>query len=206
MTISSHFYHISSDKEQSLMKDLTREVIHIRGLDFFYIPRDSSDADWLFGEDTKSTFTESVKIEMYPTLQDGFEGDGDFLAKFGVDIRDEIQFQIAKDRFSVEIKKKYPTILRPREGDLIYYPLTNSIFEIMFVEHERPFYNRGIQTTWEVNCKKFQFNRDEMDTGIAEIDDLNTDEPYDNNEEFQTEADPILNFDEKDPFSENGIY
>lgn len=204
MTISSYFHHTNSSAEHQLMDDLSRETIQLKGLDFAYIPRDSSDADSLFGEDVKSTFDASVTLEMYCKQQTGFEGEGDFFSKFGLDIRDEAVFQINKNRFTEVVTAVYPSITRPREGDLIYYALAKSLLEISFVEKEKPFYLRGIQTLWECNVRKFEYNHDEMVTGITEVDAIET-EPDTNDDSavVQIESDEVMNFDEHDPFSTN---
>jgi hypothetical protein len=204
MTISSYFKHTTSTVEQTLMEDLSRETIQIKGLDFAYIPRDASDADELFGEDVKSTFDTSVTLEMYCKQMTGFEGEGDFFSRFGLDIRDEAVFQIHKKRFEAVVTIAYPTITRPREGDLIYFELANTLLEISFVEKEKPFYQRGIQTLWEVNVKKFEYNHDDMSTGITEVDAIETaDDVGDDSTTIQTESDTFMDFDEHDPFSSN---
>lgn len=205
MTISPYFSHISNVSEQyRVMNDLSRECIQVKGLDFAYIPRDSSDADTLFGEDVKSTFTSKVILEMYCKNTAGFDGEGDFFSKFGLDIRDEATFQINKTRFEEVVTDEYPNITRPREGDLIYYEMAKSLFEITFVEKEKPFYQRGIQTIWECNVKKFEYNHDEMLSDINEVDDLEQLLPADDNsEDIQTESDTFMDFNERDPFSSN---
>lgn len=204
MTISAYFHHTTSGREQDLMNDLSRETIQLKGLDFAYIPRDSSDVDQLFGEDVKSTFDTSVTLEMYCKNMSGFEGEGDFFSRFGLDIRDEAVFQIHKNRFTEVVTAVYPAITRPREGDLIYFELAKSLLEISFVEKEKPFYQRGIQTIWEVNVKKFEYNHDEMLSGIEAVDDIESEiDRDDDSDVIQTESDTFVNFDEHDPFSSN---
>ncbi len=203
MTTSPYFKNTSSKKEQALIQALTRETIYLKGLDFSYIPRDSSDADWLYGEDTKSTFTTAVTVEMYPEEQQGFGGEGDFMSNFGLDLRDDTTFLVDKGRFTETVTKKYPLILRPQEGDIILYPVPRIIFEITFVDHEKPFYQRGIQTVWQITAKRFQYNADEMNTGISDVDDLEIKQPPSDSDDIQTESDTIIVFDETDPFSNN---
>lgn len=202
--ISPYFKHDSKVSEQDLINDLSRETVFLRGQDFSYIPRDSSDADTLFGEDVKSTFTAAVTLEMICTNMTGFDGEGDFFSRFGLDIRDEATFQIHKGRFTEEVTAVYADIERPREGDLIYYDMASSILEITFVEKEKPFYTRGIQTMWECTVKKFEYNHDEMLSGIVAVDDIETEIDFgDDSEDIQTESDTFMNFDENDPFSNN---
>jgi len=204
MTISPHFFHISSSAEQKLMQDLTRETIQLKGLDLKYIPRDSSDADFLFGEDVQSTFSSAVVLEMYCEEQTGFGGEGDFLSNFGLDIRDEAKFIIDKVRFTEEVTDVYPAIKRPREGDLIFYDLANSLFEITFVENERPFYQRGIQTVWDCSAKKVEYNHDILSSGDIKVDALEDKvDTLDDGNDIQTEGDEFIDFSEADPFSDN---
>ena len=203
MSISPYFKHISSKPEQDLVTELAREVIYLRGMDLIYIPRDNPNIDYLFGEDNDSVFQEGVVLEMYPMEMEGFGGDGDIMSKFGLDIRDEVTIQIAPKRFSSVVTRKYPEIVRPREGDLIAYSLAKALFEITYVEHEKPFYTRGVQTVWELQCKRFIYNRDELQTGIDDIDNIATTPPVDDNTDIQTESDTFVNFDESDPFSSN---
>jgi hypothetical protein len=186
------------------MKELNRETIFLRGHDFGYIPRDASDIDTIFGEVVKETYQAAVTLEFYCEQQTGFEGEGDFFSKFGLDIRDEATFIVNKDRFTEVVANSYPSILKPREGDLMYYDLAKSLFEITHVEKEQPFYQRGVQVQWVLKAKKFEYNYDEMTSGISEVDDLNTKEdPYNDSDEIQTASDEFMNFDENDPFSNN---
>lgn len=186
------------------MQNLTRETIQLKGLDLGYIPRDSDDADELFGEDLQSTFSAAVTIEMYPEEMTGFGGDGDFMSNFGLDIRDEATFLIAKDRFTAVVTDEYDTITRPREGDLIHYPLGNALFEITFVEHEDPFYQRGIQTVWKCSAKRFEYNHDILSSGVTAVDALEDKVDTNNDSDsIQTEGETFIEFNENDPFSDN---
>ena len=202
--ISPYFKHTNKVSEQDLINDLSRETVYLRGQDFSYIPRDSSDADTLFGEDVKSTFTAAVTLEMICTNMTGFDGEGDFFSRYGLDIRDEANFEIHKGRFTEVVTAVYPEIERPREGDLIYYAMASTILEITFVEPEKPFYTRGVQTMWNLTLKKFEYNHDEMSSGIPAVDDIkNTVDYGDDSESIQEESDTIIDFDESDPFSNN---
>jgi len=154
--------------EQSLVNDLTIEAIKIHGQDMVYIPRTYVDIDQLFGEDVLSKFEEGNNIEMYIDSYDGFEGEGDFIAKFGLEIRDSITLVVSKKRF--EQTMSHSNITRPREGDLIYFPLSKSIFEIKFVEHENPFYQVGNLYTYKLSCDLFRYSHGEINTGFSDID------------------------------------
>lgn len=205
MAISPYFKHITSAPEQQLADDLSRESIQMRGLDLQYIPRSASDVDDLFGEVSKETYQASVTIEMYVENQTGFEGEGDFFtANFGLDIRDEASIDINKNRFTQEMSVTYPGITIPREGDLIYYALADTLLEISYVEKEDPFYPRGTQTNWKIKAKKFEYNQDVMNSGITDVDDIETDpELFNDSTEIQTESDTSMDFSEDDPFSTN---
>ena len=132
-----------------------------------YIPRTIVNKDELFGEDTISKFEGGTQIEMYVESVDGFEGDGDFISKFGLEIRDSISLVVSKKRFVQEIANG-----RPLEGDLIYFPLTKGLFEIKFVEHENPFYQLGKLYTYKLSCELFQYSQEDLNTGWSDVDTI----------------------------------
>ena len=158
--------------EQRLLNDLTIETIQAMGRDFIYLPREYLNIDMIFGEDPKSSFKNGYSLEMYVLETLKFGGNRDIITKFGIAITDRLTMEFAKTRFFDEVTSKQPEINRPREGDLIYYPLSGSIFEINFVEDEQPFYQFGTLTTFTVTCELFTYSHEEMDTGIPEIDDV----------------------------------
>ena len=158
--------------EQRLLNDLTIETIKAMGRDFIYLPREYLNIDMVFGEDPKSSFKNGYSLEMYVIETLKFGGNRDIITKFGIAITDRLTMQFAKTRFFDEVTSKQSEITRPREGDLIYYPLSGSIFEINFVEDEQPFYQFGTLTTFTVTCELFTYSHEEMDTGIPEIDDV----------------------------------
>jgi hypothetical protein len=165
MPVNPYFNENSFPPEQQLYEDLTIETIQIYGRDFYYIPRKLVNLNKLYGEDTISRYEGSHKIEMYISTVDGFEGERDFIAKFGLEIRDQATFVVARKRFEQEVDQD-----RPKEGDLIYFPLTNSLFEIQFVEHENPFYQLGRLYSYELKCELFRFSEEDFDSGIPEVD------------------------------------
>ena len=135
--------------EQRLYEDLIIESLKIYGHDVYYLPREIVKEDDLFTEDVLSKFDENYMIEMYISNYEGFEGDGSLLTKFGVRIADEATFIIAKRRWEDLISSSNNLVsnFRPNEGDAIYLPLTDQLFQIKFVEHEKPFRQLdGIQT------------------------------------------------------------
>ena len=129
--------------EQDILEDLTIEIIKTMGRDMYYIPRNILTEDKLFGEGSKVNYTTGIPIEMYIDSISGFDGQGDVASKFGIEVKDNIDLTVSKKRFNQEVHTKITNIVRPREGDLIYFPLANALFEINFVEHENPFYQFG---------------------------------------------------------------
>ena len=163
MATNPHFKRESVD--QNLIENLVVETIKMHGHDFLYIPRTLVNEDTLFGEDTISKFENAVEIEMYVSTVDGFEGEGDLVSKFGLEVRDQIIFSMARRAWEgLDIGT------RPKEGDLIYFGLTNKLFQIMFVDHETPFYQTGALPTFDLTCELFTYSDEALDTGVDEID------------------------------------
>lgn len=181
--------------EQSLLEDLMVETVQQFGIDMIYMPRTLVDEDKIWGEDANSQFNEGYSIEVYmDNPREGFGGDNDFLAKFGLEIRDRIEFTMSKRRFA-ELQTGQS---RPFEGDLLYFPLSKGIFEIMFVEHEQPFYQLGRLHTYKLSCELFQYSQEQFETGDVDIDKISSDldnsndvsnDAYADNEEIEDEAD-----------------
>ena len=140
-----------------------------------YIPRKLQSEDSLFGEDANSKFDDVYDLEMYILNVSGFEGEGDLIAKYGLEIKDRATFVVARKRFTDEVTEVDGSINRPREGDLIYFPLTKALLEINFVEHENPFYQLGALYTYTLICETFTYNNEEFDTGIEDLDDIYAD-------------------------------
>lgn len=156
--------------EQDLTEDLTIEIIKTMGRNMFYIPRNIVELDKIFGEGTIVNYKYAVPIEMYIDSVSGFQGQGDIASKFGIEIKDNVNLTLSKKRFIQEIQTRFPTITRPREGDLIYFPLSRSVFEINFVEHENPFYQHGKLYSYKLTCELFTYNEEEFETGTTDID------------------------------------
>ena len=160
--------------EQDLVEDLTIEIIKATGKDMTYIPRTLVNTDQLFGEDTISKFDDGYQLEMYIQSIDGFVGEGDVLSQFGLQIKDKIELVVSRKRYNEEVGA-YEGTTRPREGDLIYFPLSKTLFEINFVEHENPFYQLGKLFTYKLSCEVFTYSQEEIDTGISVIDTVEDD-------------------------------
>lgn len=160
--------------EQNLYEDIIIESLKMYGQDVYYLPRDLVNVDEIFNEDVVSKFNSSHKIEMYIENVEGFDGEGDLFTKFGVQIRDAATFIVSRRRWNQTVKRydNEITSVRPLEGDLIYLPLTNKLFEVMHVEHEQPFYQISNLPIYKLRCELFEYSDEDMDTGITEIDGI----------------------------------
>lgn len=158
--------------EQNLIESLIIEAIKWYGMDMFYMPRRYGNLDPVYTEDASSYYDRAYPIEMYIKSVDGFQGEGDFLSKFGVEIRDRVTFTVARRIWSKEVGSNESDKTRPYEGDLIYFPLNRKIFKIMFVEHESVFYQLGALQTFDLICELFEYSNETFNTGIPEVDNL----------------------------------
>ena len=172
MSTNFFFNNFQSSQEQLLIDDLVIESIKIYGLDCWYIPKRIVNKDAIYGEDTLSEYNESYMVEMYVKNVEGFAGEGDFLSKFNVEIRDQITLTIARRTFENEVQHYEYGYTRPREGDLIFLPLNNKVFQIKFVEHEPVFYQMGSLQMYDLKCELFEYSNEIMNTGFPAIDDL----------------------------------
>ena len=180
MPVNLYFNNFPNDQvtsEQLLVEDLVIEAMQMHGMDVYYMPRSSGDSvDMLYGEDTLKRYTVAHSIEMYLENVTGMDGEGDFMSKFGLEIRDELSLLVSRKRF------RYTTgasnLIRPREGDLVYIPLIQNFFEITFVEEENNqamFYTLGRGRggnvyVYALKMKQFVFSEEYIVTGIDEID------------------------------------
>ncbi len=178
MATNPYFNFKSSAPEQSLMEDLTIEAIKTMGMDVLYLPREYVKKDLLFGEDVLSQFTKTYEIEMYLQSVDGFQGEGDILAKYGLEIKDKVEMVVSRRRFIDEIGNLETDINRPREGDLIFFPFGNYLFEINFVEHENPFYQLGKNQTYLIQAELFTYSLEKFQTGVCGPDQLQNTKEY----------------------------
>lgn len=172
-----------SDKvtsEQQLYENIVIESLKMYGQDVYYLPRDIVNEDRIFGDDIPSRFNSSYKVEMYIENTDGFDGEGDLFTKFGVEIRDQATFVIARKRWADTVQRydNDITIARPAEGDLIYLPMTKSMFQIMHVEHEQPFYQLSNLPVFKLRTRLFEYNNEDLDTGVTEVDNIELDYAY----------------------------
>jgi hypothetical protein len=202
MAINPYFKDYSG--EQDLVEDLTIELIKTMGRDMIYIPRMAVVLDELYGEQRGSYFKNGIPIEMYIDSVNGFEGQGDIATKFGIEIRDNVSLTVSKKRFIQEVKTKFPDVIRPREGDLIFFPLARALFEINFVEHENPFYQHGKLYSYKLTCELMSYNTEEVETGNTDIDAVvaENENELGENDTIQNLGTNIIDFTESDPFSE----
>lgn len=170
MATSFYFNNYGASQEQLLIESLVVESIKIYGHDVYYLPRTRIETDNILGEDSYSKFESQYFVEMYLKNVEGFAGQGDFLSKFNLEIRDQVTFTIARKTFSDDVGAQ-TALTRPREGDLIYMPLNGKVFEIKFVEHEAIFYQLGALQTFDLTCELFDFGSEIFSTGIPFIDD-----------------------------------
>ena len=159
--------------EQNLYEDIVIESLKMYGQDIYYLPRAVVHEDTILNEDVESTFDASYTIEMYIESVDGFEGDGDLLSKFGVEIRDQATFIVSRRRWEqlIGIHNNGINSVRPAEGDLLYLPLSKGLFEIRFVEDEQPFYQLSNLPVYKLQCELFEFSGEKFNTGLESLDD-----------------------------------
>ena len=166
------FFNQAVKSEQNLVEDLVVESLRMYGHNCYYLPRTIVNEDTILGEAANSSFDDAYEVEMYLDGVDGFEGEGDLYSKFGVEVRDSATFTISRrtwERF-VSLDVNLATGLRPNEGDLIYFPLSKSLFEIKFVEHENPFYQLGKLFVFKMTCDLFEYSGEAFDTSLEALD------------------------------------
>jgi len=180
------FFLQGSQSEQNLVQQLINEQLRMYGIEVTYIPRKFVRKDTILNEIQSSKFDDNYTIEAYVNTYDGYSGAGDILTKFGVSLKDELTITISKERFEdfispfLEAEDDNEIVLssRPREGDLIYFPLGQRIFEVKFIEHEDPFYQLGTNYVYLLKCELFEYEDEVLDTSIPEIDSQIEDEGF----------------------------
>jgi len=220
MATNAYFRNYDSFNEQNLIDDLVIESIKMYGLDVFFLTRSMDNVDKIFNEDDTPVYDEMFQFEVYVKNVDGFEGEGDFLSKFGLQIRDQVTFTVAIRTFEQFVTRNDAPRIRPNEGDIIYMPLNNKMFKINYVEHESVFYQSGALQVYDMRCELMEYAGETFDTGRWEIDHYFDDQnqttefvdtleeveevdPIARNLTYEQEADGIIDFSEIDPFSEN---
>lgn len=172
MATNKYFNLYHQKQEQSLLNDLVEEAVKIHALDAIYIPRQASGKlDPLFREDVLSHFDDYHHIEVYIKNVDGFEGDNDVFRKFGLEIKNQVTFSISRKSFAKVFGREQS---RPKEGDLIYIPLSiaDALYEIRFVNEDTVFYQLGEFYLFDVRCEQAAFQDENIKTGIDIIDEI----------------------------------
>jgi hypothetical protein len=161
--------------ENLLYESLITEAVEMHGDDFMYIPRTFVAKDEVLGEDRLSKFKNSYPVVMYLESIDGFEGQGAMMSKFGLQMDQQATLTVARRTWDQTVGQYGQTILpnRPAEGDLIYYPRTKALLEIMFVQHSNPFYQLGQLYVYKLTVEKFRYSSEKLETGVASIDAFN---------------------------------
>lgn len=196
MARNRYFNQYSTSSEQNVYEDLIIESIKIYGVQGYYIPRTAGYVDEMYAEDRLSLFDDAIELELYIKSFDGFMGQEDFLSKFGLQIDESINFLVSQKRFAQALKTSllteygynfiledgeqllydvsdawdYSSIIRPREGDLIWIPLLNYMYEIKFTENFEQFIPLGKLFTYEMRCDRYEYSSERLDTDVAEID------------------------------------
>lgn len=181
-TLNPFFRNLNYTLEQRLLEDLVIESIQIHGVNLMYMPRVHVNIDELFLQDPLSQFNQALRVEAYIKNFEGWTGEGDLMSKFGISMSDQITFCVAVKRFNQLIGSRV-NLIRPQEGDLIFFEIPNalqedhakdlrSLFEIKFVEHESVFYSTGALQFYELRCERFNYNSEEFNTGVDDIDEI----------------------------------
>lgn len=219
---SVYFDNFNNYGEQDLIESLVVESISIYGHTVYYLPRTLVTKDDIYGEDKLSTYNEVFEFDMYIKSFDSYEGDGQFLSKFNLEVRDSATFSIARRSFGNEIASQRPDIQRPREGDLVYSTMMKKMFVIKYVNQTAIFYQMGELQIWDISCDVWEYSNERFSTGNAEIDaieekysvaNVTNDNAYEaamldvfaTNQEFQQEGTGIIDWSNIDPFSQGNV-
>ena len=180
------FFLQGSANEQRLIQELINEQLKIYGVEVTYIPRKFVRKETIIKEVTSSKFDDNFALEAYVANYEGYSGSGDILTKFGMSLKDELTLIVSKERFEDFISPflvamdddEIVLASRPREGDIVYFPLGRRLFEIKFVEHEQPFYQLGKTYVYELKCELFEYEDEVLDTTLDEVDQTIQDQGY----------------------------
>lgn len=187
-----YFNLYNATNEQTVVEGLIIESIQRYGMDIVYAPKTFVDRNLLIGEDPQKAFLGHFIIEMYIETADGFGGNRFFQNEMGYNMDKQITFVVSRKRFHDEVNINLNSYLRPNEGDILLFPISGEVFEVLFVESEAPFYQLGKNFTWKLVCEKFNYSHEKLETGISEIDQIAA--QFENN-------DSIVN----DPLADNTI-
>ena len=158
--------------DQRLVESIIIESIKVYGIDVSYLPRTMVNEDTIFGEDRGSQFNDARIIEMYIKNVDGFECEVTFVSNFGLEVRDQITLTVSRRRWKELNFEGNDRDIEPKAGDLIYFPLTDGLFQIMHVQDTNTFYQTGALQTFDLVCELFAYSDEKIDTGVETIDDI----------------------------------
>lgn len=197
MAVNNYFRNYTSPVEQTLIDDLVIESIKIHGVDVYYVARKLINEDKILNDVSVSIFDRAFLTEMYIKNFDGMGGLGDSLNRFeGGVIKDQMTMTVAIRTFNKYIKNNDPTIPRPMEGHILFFPMNKKFFEISFVEHESVFYQGGTLYIYDLKCELLSFTNQKFETGIELIDNYSV--------EFKTDdVDDMTTLYDRDPISKN---
>lgn len=198
------------------MEDLVVESLKFHAHDVKYLIRNGINKDKIFNEYEFSTFENSYDIEVYVKNVQSFGGDGQFLGKFSLEVRDQLTLTMSVRSFN-EFVKTPSGLARPTEGDLIYVPFLSAAYEIRFVENASIFFQLGKIQCWDLTVEVFEYSNEVFETGITGVDalynghnfsntaNLETVELFSQNKDIEDSADPILDWTDTDPWSEGDL-
>ena len=178
------YFQQGAKSEQNLVQSLINEQLKIYGVEIYYLPRQYATTNTVIREVIESKFNDAYPLEAYVDTYEGYEGVGTLLSKFGIQELDDLVLVISQERYSDYISpliKNIPNIelsTRPKEGDLIYFPLGDRLFEIKYVEHEKPFYQLQKNYVYELRCELFRYEDEVVDVGVDVVDDTVVDKGY----------------------------
>ncbi len=168
----NEYFDLYGNSEEQLLHDgLVQEVIEIHGSGFYYLPRRSYNVDEILMEDAQHYFDSYYLTTFFIKNVEGFEGQGDFMSKFGLEIRDQITLTVSGTIFQQDVGIA-EQITRPREGDLVYFPLNQKVFEIVFVQKFNMYFPLGATPAYDITCQLYEYSGQNFTTGIPEIDNI----------------------------------
>ena len=195
------FFLQGSKGEQSLVQDLINEQLKIYGIDIYYLPRNYIKIDNILNEVESSKFDDSFMMEAYLDNYEGYAPGSDLMTKFGLRLKNEVNLIISRERYEIfitpfmqknNINEDPDLLMRPREGDLVYFPLGKRLFEIKKVEFEKPFYQLGKNYVYELLCELYEYENAVIDTSIDEIDQVHQDEEQEKVEQLLPQLGLVL--------------
>jgi|SRR5699024_1609249 len=217
MATNPFFNHYRAENEQDLINRLVTESIQVMGIDVQYIQRTQDNVDYLYNEDPSNYFEKFKTIEMYPLFVDGLDGD-ELMTIFGNEFKKTATFVVSKSRFTEEFDDQFLShehrLTKPREGDLIYMPVTKTIFEINYVNNESPYFEKGKQYVYELKVETFEYSYEDIDARDSDVPDMDEildqmtidpyvwdkDDEFGDNEELALDKDSNVMFDPENPF------